>query len=259
VTEIEVITQRMLQEGTIFWPHDIAPELTTFDGQVLDFLISGQLKKERLAEVWERLERQEGSEEALDADIILSAGGSTVNSVLDALDNIQMLIDMRLPSRISGEETAGQIRQPALERQLVNQQLHQSTRRTRLWRGVVTTASQFGSKFFGSPSKLGLEFVLIQAGTFQMGSTVFHDEQPVHEVRINHPSYLGKYPVTQGQWEAVMGNNPAVSEGTPIDRWKTSPGRGSKSSFVSSMRERGAWSIVCQRRRSGSMLRAPTR
>jgi formylglycine-generating enzyme required for sulfatase activity len=194
---------------------DLSPELTTFDEQVLDFLIAGQLKKERLSEVWERLERQEGSEQAIDADIVLAAGGSTANPVLDALDNIQMLIDMRLPSRVSGGGTAGHTRPPALKHSLVNQPLQRRTGRSRLWQGVVTTASQFGAKVLRSPRMLGMEFVLIQAGTFRMGSRVFHDEQPVHEVRICRPFYLGKHPVTQGQWEAVMGNNPSCFRGDP--------------------------------------------
>jgi formylglycine-generating enzyme required for sulfatase activity len=216
VTEIEAITQRMLQQGTIFLPDGIAPELTTFDEQVLDFLIAGQLKKERLSEVWERLERQEGSEEAaIVADITLVAGRSTVNPVLDALDNIQMLLEMRLPPPLSGEEAVRQTRRPPPQHPLVNRQLHERSRRNHLWRVMVTTASQFGPKFFGSPRKLGLELVLIQAGTFQMGSTVFNDEQPIHEVRISQPFYLGKYPVTQGQWEAVMGNNPSHFRGNP--------------------------------------------
>ena len=30
-----------------------------------------------------------------------------------------------------------------------------------------------------------------------------------HEVIISKPYYIGKYEVTQGQWEAVMGNNPS--------------------------------------------------
>jgi formylglycine-generating enzyme required for sulfatase activity len=55
-----------------------------------------------------------------------------------------------------------------------------------------------------------MEFVLIPAGTFQMGSNdsdAFDDEKPVYTVRITQPFYLGKYEVTQGQWQAVMGNN----------------------------------------------------
>ncbi len=63
-------------------------------------------------------------------------------------------------------------------------------------------------------NSIGMEFVLIKAGTFQMGSPATEpgrdaDEGPVHEVTISQPFYLGKYEVTQGQWQAVMGNNPS--------------------------------------------------
>jgi formylglycine-generating enzyme required for sulfatase activity len=59
-----------------------------------------------------------------------------------------------------------------------------------------------------------MEFVLIQAGTFQMGSNDGDsDERPVHEVRISKAFYLGKHEVTQGQWQAVMGNNPSNFKG----------------------------------------------
>ena len=36
------------------------------------------------------------------------------------------------------------------------------------------------------------------------------DEGPVHEVEISEGFWLGKYEVTQGQWEAVMGTTPLV-------------------------------------------------
>jgi formylglycine-generating enzyme required for sulfatase activity len=214
VTEIEDITQRILQ-GPIFLPDDVAPDLTTFDEQLLDFLISGQLKKERLSEVWERLERQDGLAEAIDVDIILTANRSTLNPVLNALDNFQTLVDTRLTPLISGAETVIQTQLPIVEHRLVNKEFHQSSSRNGIWRVLLTGSSQFGSSLFGSPNRLGMEFVLIQAGTFQMGSTVFNDEQPVHEIRISRPFYLGKYPVTLGQWEAVMGNNPSYFRGNP--------------------------------------------
>ena len=58
-----------------------------------------------------------------------------------------------------------------------------------------------------------MEFVWVPSGTFQMGSPSSeagrdNDEGPVHEVTISKGFYLGKYEVTQGQWEAVMGTTP---------------------------------------------------
>jgi formylglycine-generating enzyme required for sulfatase activity len=35
-----------------------------------------------------------------------------------------------------------------------------------------------------------------------------NDEKPVHKVCLDD-YYLGKYEVTQGQWQRIMGNNPA--------------------------------------------------
>jgi len=61
----------------------------------------------------------------------------------------------------------------------------------------------------------GMEFVLVKGGCFEMGDT-FGDgdgnEKPVHEVCVDD-FYLGKYEVTQGQWEKVMGNNPSRFKG----------------------------------------------
>lgn len=53
-----------------------------------------------------------------------------------------------------------------------------------------------------------LEMIAIPGGTFLMGSPESdkessHDERPQHTVTIQ-PFYMGKYPVTQAQWRAVM-------------------------------------------------------
>jgi formylglycine-generating enzyme required for sulfatase activity len=48
-----------------------------------------------------------------------------------------------------------------------------------------------------------MELVPIPAGEFLMGSNKgFDDERPAHRVRISEPFYMGKYEVTQAQWEA---------------------------------------------------------
>ncbi len=56
-----------------------------------------------------------------------------------------------------------------------------------------------------------IEFVLIKGGCFQMGDLFGEgqaDEKPVHAVCVDD-YYIGKYEVTQGQWQSVMGNNPS--------------------------------------------------
>lgn len=55
-----------------------------------------------------------------------------------------------------------------------------------------------------------MELVKIPKGYFQMGSNDGgSNEKPVHKVCITKPFYMGKYEVTQGQWQAIMGNNPS--------------------------------------------------
>jgi formylglycine-generating enzyme required for sulfatase activity len=64
-----------------------------------------------------------------------------------------------------------------------------------------------------------LELVLIQPGTFRMGSPEGEkernpferdfDAEQRHEVEITRPFYLGKYPVTQEQYQALTGKNPS--------------------------------------------------
>jgi formylglycine-generating enzyme required for sulfatase activity len=55
----------------------------------------------------------------------------------------------------------------------------------------------------------GMKFVFVKGGCYQMGSTTGGDnEKPVHQVCVSD-FYIGKYEVTQGQWEKVMGSNPS--------------------------------------------------
>jgi formylglycine-generating enzyme required for sulfatase activity len=90
----------------------------------------------------------------------------------------------------------------------------------RAWLGLDKPPEQKTSKPASTPramtNSIGMEFVRIPAGEFQMGSNEGNaDERPVHRVRISEPFYLGKYEVTQGQWEAVMGTNPSRFTGHP--------------------------------------------
>lgn len=71
------------------------------------------------------------------------------------------------------------------------------------------------------PSAHELEFVNIPAGRFAMGREDGDGrEYPVREVRITRPFELGKYEVTQAQWRAVMGADPAAFKGAgrPVEQ-----------------------------------------
>ncbi len=70
--------------------------------------------------------------------------------------------------------------------------------------------------------KTGIHFRLLPAGTFMMGSPLSEsgrdkDEGTLHKVTISTPIYVSKYEITQGQWEAVMGNNPSRFKGSGKD------------------------------------------
>jgi len=64
---------------------------------------------------------------------------------------------------------------------------------------------------------VSLEMVCISGGTFMMGSPDNEqgrrdNESPQHRVTV--PTFFaGKYPITQAQWKAVMGNNPSNFKG----------------------------------------------
>ena len=65
-----------------------------------------------------------------------------------------------------------------------------------------------------------LEMVLIPAGKFMMGSPASEvgrvDNETQHEVTLTKPFYMGKYEVTQEQWQLVMGNNPNNPKGAKL-------------------------------------------
>lgn len=91
---------------------------------------------------------------------------------------------------------------------------------------IIAPALFFWGKFkgwtyFGSRSSpaapafidsvTGMEFITIKGGCYPMGD-IFGDgedwEKPVHEVCLDD-FFLGKYAVTQGQWNTIMGKNPS--------------------------------------------------
>ena len=63
------------------------------------------------------------------------------------------------------------------------------------------------------PNQVTLEMVVIPTGRFLMGSPC-QNENPQHIVKVNSFA-IGKYPVTQAQYQSVMGINPSYFQGNP--------------------------------------------
>jgi formylglycine-generating enzyme required for sulfatase activity len=67
-------------------------------------------------------------------------------------------------------------------------------------------------------NSINLTMMFIPAGTFRMGSPLSEpergsDEGPQHEVTLTRPFYMGIYPVTQRQYQTVLGVNPSYFQG----------------------------------------------
>ncbi len=79
-----------------------------------------------------------------------------------------------------------------------------------------------------------MEMVWVEPGTFIMGLTEeqeellqdkndwIKDERPAHEVTISRGFYLGKFEITQAQWQSLMGTTP-WSEGIHLEVNPTHP------------------------------------
>ena len=69
-------------------------------------------------------------------------------------------------------------------------------------------------------NSIGMEMVLMPAGSFMTGSGLLENEAPFYRVTISRPFYLGKCEVTRDQWAAVMGNNQGKLKGgtNPVKR-----------------------------------------
>ena len=189
VEEIKNLTRVMLNDdsGAL-----AANALNDAEEELLNFLMRSQLQRDQLADVVNSAWQAEAEAE-FDADM---AQGEAV-SVRQALENLRTFLDARLP--VTNTFTVGGGDVGALH---------------------VTPLQNLTIDL---PGNITLELIEIPGGTFWMGqsdeeqrflkqhnwwSNYFNCERPRHQVTVA-PFYMGKYPVTQAQWQAVMGNNPS--------------------------------------------------
>ena len=127
--------------------------------------------------------------------------------------------------------------------------------------------SEAGESWMNS---LGMEFVWIPAGRFLMGSPEEEEgrglDERQHQVRISEGFWIGKYEVTQGECEALMGTNPSkFSSGGPRCPVENVSWHGAQA-FIRRLNERESESRYAYRlprfirrlNRSGYVYRLPT-
>ena len=163
-----------------------------------------------------------------------------VETAQAALDTLQQGVDERLTAlqdqlepAIAGQQTEarrlGQLeeqvfsamtRQQAATQRLTElagqvESVTQELRAAREEIAALAAAAPTAAVTHAAPSKtwtntLDMAFVLIPAGSFEMGSEKGDaDEQPVRSVTIDKPFYIGQFEVTQAQWFAMMESDPS--------------------------------------------------
>ena len=80
------------------------------------------------------------------------------------------------------------------------------------------TAPYAGTVSDFTESQYGIEMTYVRGGTFMMGCTpeqegdCYFQEEPAHPATLSD-FYIGKYEVTQAQWQTIMGSNPSHFQG----------------------------------------------
>ncbi len=67
----------------------------------------------------------------------------------------------------------------------------------------VANKMESASLTISLPSGFSFDLILVEGGTFRMGSDQYASEKPIHEVRVSD-FYIGKFQVTQALWKAVI-------------------------------------------------------
>jgi len=84
-----------------------------------------------------------------------------------------------------------------------------------------TSRGQLQVQTFHLGERVELEMIKLQSGQFLMGSAADSIyERPPHSVTIAKPLMIGRYPITQYQWKAIMNSNPSTHSGHsryPVD------------------------------------------
>jgi formylglycine-generating enzyme required for sulfatase activity len=187
VNEIQSLVEDIMSSNTGSFMSARADDLSK---NMLDFLVTNEQKKERLVMAVEDAQRQ-GIDWSWQQIDIKDCGDLT-----QAISALQAHIDGKLGEY--SQEIEITPRSP----------LAPDFKKTLLQKGG-NQQGESQEEVFDLGNGVKLEMVYIPAGGFMMGSHEDEDEQPIHKVTFAQGFYMGKYPITQAQYQAVMGNNPS--------------------------------------------------
>ncbi|MFN7568214.1 MAG: SUMF1/EgtB/PvdO family nonheme iron enzyme [Microcystis sp.] len=182
VSEVESLVQNILSsESAVSFRKN-----ENLSASLLNFLVTSEEKRGRLASALERAE-QEGWQwtevEIPDEEIELETAIQRINDhVIERVRDFSTSVvgDSPIPPQTQPETAPG----------------NKTSFTENLAKGVT------------------LEMVNLPAGKFLMGSSERDNEKPPHQVKVNSFA-IGKYPITQAQYQAVMGNNPSRFKNNP--------------------------------------------
>ena len=122
---------------------------------------------------------------------------------------IVLLLMVLMPLFVSAQRAGGHVIRPTKKQeQKTTKRVNQARKQT------MSTAER--ERILNN---LIANMVYVEGGTFTMGATseqrsdAYSNEKPTHQVTVSSFS-IGKYEVTQEEWQAVMGSNPSYFKGT---------------------------------------------
>ncbi|MDO9289258.1 MAG: SUMF1/EgtB/PvdO family nonheme iron enzyme [Thermodesulfovibrionales bacterium] len=128
----------------------------------------------------------------------------------DLIDSSKRLVKKLLGEQIAETKSATETKEPSEQKPVIASETSSPADPTeRGKQSQQPPSSPFPKGEYTDSS--GIEMVFVRGGCYQMGDTFgdgSSDEKPVHKVCVDD-FYIGKYEVTQGQWKAIMGNNPS--------------------------------------------------
>ena len=143
-----------------------------------------------------------------DYDVVLTKPGyASVSQRVTVSENASASVDVKMQK---GEMKNSQIDESALSVSAINL--------TPNWSASVTPSQR------AVLEKLIANMVKVEGSTFTMGATpeqgndAYEYERPAHQVTLSD-YYIGRYEVTQKEWQAVMGDNPSkfYGDNLPVD------------------------------------------